>query len=51
MVNATVEKRLLKDHLSIRITADNMTDYTDRLMPAQPGRIILLGVTYRWYKD
>lgn len=51
MVNATVEKRLLKDHLSIRITADNMTDYTDRLMPAQPGSIILLGATYRWYKD
>ncbi len=51
MLNATVEKRLLKDHLSIRITADNMADYTDRLMPAQPGRIILLGATYRWYKD
>lgn len=47
LLNATVEKKLLKDHLSIRITADNLLDYTDRLMPAQPGRIVLAGVTYR----
>ena len=51
LLNASVEKRLLKDHLSLRLTADNITGYTDRLMPAQPGRIILLGVSYRWYKD
>lgn len=51
LLNATVEKRLLKEHLSVRITADNIAGYTDRLMPAQPGRIVLLGITYRWYKD
>ncbi len=51
LLNATIEKRLLKDHLSIRITADNIAGYTDRLMPAQPGRIVLLGATWRWYKD
>ncbi|WP_208419941.1 TonB-dependent receptor [Paraflavitalea devenefica] len=51
LLNASIEKRLLKDHLSLRITADNITDYTDRLMPAQPGRIVLLGAVYRWHMD
>lgn len=51
LLNASVEKRLLKDHLRIRLTADNMLDYTDRLIPGQPGRILLLGVSYRWLKD
>ncbi|MDY0907035.1 TonB-dependent receptor [Pedobacter sp. CFBP9032] len=50
-LNAAFEKRILKQHLSIRLTADNMLDYTDRLMPGQPGRVILAGLTYRLYKD
>jgi outer membrane receptor for ferrienterochelin and colicins len=48
LLNASVEKRLLKDHLSLRVTIDNMLDYVDRLMPAQPGRVILTGATLRW---
>lgn len=47
LLNASLEKKLFKEHLSIRVTADNLLDYTDRLMPAQPGRILLAGVTYR----
>lgn len=50
-LNAAFEKKILKQHLSIRLTADNMLDYTDRLMPGQPGRVILAGLTYRLYKD
>ncbi|HRE51648.1 MAG TPA: TonB-dependent receptor [Flavitalea sp.] len=51
LLNASMEKRLFKDHLSIRLTADNILDHTDRLIPGQPGRIILLGASYRWFKD
>ncbi|MFT3824157.1 MAG: TonB-dependent receptor [Chitinophagaceae bacterium] len=47
LFNTMLEKKLLKEHFSIRITADNLFDYTDRLMPAQPGRIVLVGATYR----
>jgi outer membrane receptor for ferrienterochelin and colicins len=49
LLNASIEKRLLKDHLQVRITADNIADYTDRLMPGQPGRIVLVGLQYRFF--
>lgn len=51
LTNASIEKQLLKDHLSIRFTADNIFDYTDPLMPGQPGRILLLGVSYRFFRN
>jgi outer membrane receptor for ferrienterochelin and colicins len=50
LLNASIEKRLLRDHLRLRITADNMLDHTDRLMPGQPGRIVLVGVQYRFFR-
>jgi outer membrane receptor for ferrienterochelin and colicins len=48
LANAAIEKRWLKDHLRVRLTADNILDYTDRLIPGQSGRVLLLGVSYRW---
>ncbi|WP_175635841.1 TonB-dependent receptor [Pedobacter ghigonis] len=51
LFNAAVEKKLMKQHFSIRLTADNILNYTDRLMPGQPGRVFLLGLTYRLYRD
>ncbi|TDQ09779.1 TonB-dependent receptor [Pedobacter metabolipauper] len=51
LINAAVEKKLMNQHLSIRLTADNLADYIDPLMPGQPGRILLAGLTYRFYKD
>lgn len=51
LLNATVEKRLFRDKLRARGSIDNITDHTDRLMPGQPGRVILLGLSYRWVKD
>lgn len=51
ILNAGLEKKILKQHLSIRLTADNILGYTDRLMPGQPGRVILAGITYRLFKD
>src|SRR5690606_13788474 len=49
LVNAGVEKKLMKQHLSVQLTADNIADHTDRLMPGQPGRVLLMGLTYRFY--
>jgi len=51
LFNASIDKQLLKDHLNIRFTADNIFDYTDPLMPGQPGRILLLGISYRFFKN
>lgn len=50
LVNAALEKKLLKGNLSIRLNADNLLDYTDRLMPGQMGRVISTGLTYRFYQ-
>ena len=51
LVNAGIEKKLLKEKVSIQLTADNILDYTDRLMPGQPGLVILAGISYRFYKE
>lgn len=51
LFNAAIEKKLMKQHLSIRLTADNLMDYTDRLMPGQMGRVVLAGLTYRFYQN
>lgn len=51
LVNAGIEKKLMKQRLSIQLTADNIMNYTDRLMPGQPGRVVLLGLKYRFYKE
>ncbi|MEL1254142.1 TonB-dependent receptor [Flavobacterium sp. DGU38] len=51
LVNAAIEKKLLKQRLSVQLTADNIMNYTDRLMPGQPGRVVLLGLKYRFYKE
>ncbi|WP_343586537.1 TonB-dependent receptor [Flavobacterium sp.] len=51
LINASIDKQLLNDHLNVRFTADNIFDYTDPLMPGQPGRILLLGVSYRFFKN
>lgn len=51
LLNAALEKKILNKHLSMQLTADNMMDYTDRLMPGQLGRVLLLGLSYRFYKD
>lgn len=51
MLNLALEKKIINKHLSMQLTADNLMDYTDRLMPGQSGRIILLGLSYRFYKD
>lgn len=48
LLNASLEKKLVKDKLSVQLTVDNLMDYTDMLMPAQPGRIVMLGAKWRF---
>ncbi|NSL88717.1 TonB-dependent receptor [Chitinophaga sp. Mgbs1] len=48
---ASLEKKLYNRHLSIQLTADNVLGYTDMLMPAQPGRIVMAGLSWRFFKD
>jgi len=46
-----VQKKLLQNRLTLQLTLDNITNYTDYLMPAQPGRMLLAGVAWCFKKD
>ncbi|NIG56398.1 TonB-dependent siderophore receptor [Chitinophaga sp. Cy-1792] len=46
----SVQKRLWKDKLELKCSIDNVTGYTDYLMPAQPGRMITGGFTWHFIK-
>lgn len=49
LLNALVEKKLIQQRLSIRFTVDNILDFKHMLMPGQPGRLFIAGLTYRWF--
>ncbi|MFD2540176.1 TonB-dependent receptor [Sphingobacterium chuzhouense] len=51
LLNLTMEKKLWKNKLTLRLIADNLLGFTHRYMPGQPGRVILGGVSYRWFKE
>jgi len=51
LLYVSLEKKLFKKQLSVQLTVDNVMDYTDMLMPGQPGRIIMGGLTWRFTKD
>lgn len=51
LVNASLQKKLLQNRLTLQLTLDNITNYTDYLMPAQPGRMLLAGVCWCFKKD
>ena len=48
LVNAAVQKRVCRDRIILRLTLDNAFDHTDYLMPAQPGRMLLAGLTWKF---
>jgi len=50
LFNISLQKTLINKHLSLQLTADNIFDYRDQLMPAQQGRAIIGGITYRFFK-
>lgn len=48
LVNIAVQKELLAKKLLLRLSVDNIGNYTDYLMPSQPGRVLIGGVTWRF---
>jgi outer membrane receptor for ferrienterochelin and colicins len=50
LLYASIEKKLCNGHLYAQLTADNLMNYTDMLMPGQPGRILMAGFKWRIYK-
>jgi len=51
LMSASIEKKFLEKKFSIRVSVENLFDYTDPLMPGQPGRIVLFGAAYRLFKE
>ncbi|HEX6430651.1 MAG TPA: TonB-dependent receptor, partial [Niastella sp.] len=51
LLNASIQKKLLKERITLQCTIDNITNYTDYLMPAQPGRVVLAGIAWRMKKE
>jgi len=47
LLNAYIEKRILKDRMKLRFTMDNILDFKHQWMPGQPGRVCVAGITYR----
>jgi outer membrane receptor for ferrienterochelin and colicins len=51
LLNLAIQKTLYNKHLQLQITADNLMNYRDQLMPGQQGRAILGGISWRFFKD
>jgi outer membrane receptor for ferrienterochelin and colicins len=45
---AAASKKMLHDRLVVQLSVDNIFNYTDYLMPAQPGRMIMAGISWRF---
>lgn len=46
LINASIQKKFIDNRLNLRFTIDNITNYTDYLMPNLAGRMFLIGVGY-----
>lgn len=46
LLNAGMEKKLLKDALSVRLSVENILNFVDQKVPSQPGRLYFIGVAY-----
>lgn len=51
LLNASIQKTLFRDMLTLRFTVDNITDHTDYLMPSQPGRMLMGGFIFNLRKN
>ena len=48
LVNASLQKKICRERITLQLTLDNIGNHTDYLMPAQPGRMILAGLVWRY---
>lgn len=46
----SVQKTLLQKRLTLHVSADNLTGYTDYLMPSQPGRVFMAGAEWHFFR-
>lgn len=51
LLNLAIQKNFYRKHLQLQLTADNLMDYRNQLMPGQQGRAILAGISWRFFKD
>lgn len=51
LFNVAVQKTLYHKHLQLQLSADNLMNYRDQLMPGQQGRAIIAGISWRFFKD
>jgi len=51
LFNVAVQKTFYNKHLQLQLTADNLMNYREQLMPGQQGRAILAGISWRFFKD
>jgi outer membrane receptor for ferrienterochelin and colicins len=47
LLYASLQKQLFREQLTLQISLDNINNYTDMLMPAQPGRMLMAGLSWR----
>ena len=45
----SAQKKLVDDRLTVQFSVENINNYTDRLMPAQPGRMFMTGLAWRCF--
>lgn len=51
LFNVALQKTFYDKHLQLQLSADNLMNYRDQLMPGQQGRAILAGLSWRFFKD
>lgn len=51
LLNAALQKTFYNKHLQLQLSADNLMNYRDQLMPAQQGRAIVAGLSWRFFKN
>lgn len=50
LLNVVMQKTLLKEKLTLQVAVDNIANYTDYLIPSQPGRVISGGMMWQMRK-
>ena len=48
LLNATIEKQLFQKKLSVQLICDNITNYSNHLIPNLPGRQFLVALSWRF---
>lgn len=50
LLYVSIQKTLLQKRLTLHLGVDNLTGYTDYLMPSQPGRVFMAGAEWHFFR-